>query len=364
MRLVIRDRSRRGFTLIELLVVIAIIAILIALLVPAVQKVREAAARTQSTNNLKQIGLACHSFHDANKRLPFNGSGTAVGGVAYSIQAETGSFTTGSWAFQILSFIDQAPAFNATNAAGTPGVISPYPTTAFPAYMCPGRGRPTTGLNYPTSDYVLNVLINSPLNGGNSLTAASAATGIPTQPGAYNALDAKRTLVSISDGTSNTILVGHGSIPVSCYTSLASPNWEGNIYVGGGVLAAAAITPISVVGAAPGNRTACGFRNPTGDTTPLALPTAAVSTNIAPAMGTEVASGTCFFGQDPSAALWTGTTAALTTTHSEFCWGGPFSQGGLMGMADATVRMFPYQTNNLPQFLTSNGGEVVTLPDT
>src|SRR5271154_4674102 len=131
----LKARKSSGFTLIELLVVIAIIAILIALLVPAVQKVREAAARTQCTNNLKQIGLACHGYHDANKRLP----------EGYVVNPAVQPVPGWAWSALILPYIDQEPLWADLKAdLKTPNgpTVNAFTTQRLAVFICPSD--PTT----------------------------------------------------------------------------------------------------------------------------------------------------------------------------------------------------------------------------
>ena len=142
------NNSRKGFTLVELLVVIAIIGILISMLLPAVQAVREAARRTQCLNNLRQCGLAVLNFESAHMDFPTAGltSGTVVAdssGTGDGVRSPFGRENL-SWAFQILSFIEQGnvEVLRNGNAAGEFGTEAIYnELVSIPAYTCPSRNE-------------------------------------------------------------------------------------------------------------------------------------------------------------------------------------------------------------------------------
>ena len=199
--------KKHGFTLVELLVVIAIIGVLVALLLPAVQAAREAARRTQCINNLKQIGLALHSFHDAKKKLPPGGikPGDKYGGLG--------------WRVVVLPFLEEAALFDSFNENETTPVANlTVGLKPVRGYFCPSgtnlmsiygsgevNGVPTYTAHYfgvsgpenkdPTGrDYPVKI------NSGSS--RGDFAIGGPLYP------ESKVRLKDVTDGTSETLIVG------------------------------------------------------------------------------------------------------------------------------------------------------------
>jgi prepilin-type N-terminal cleavage/methylation domain-containing protein/prepilin-type processing-associated H-X9-DG protein len=206
-------KKRRGFTLIELLVVIAIIAILIALLVPAVQKVREAAARTQCINNLKQIGLALHGYHDANKKLP-KGC-TPDEDTTGNVTASWGS----SWKVFILPYLDQGPMFSKWVFTGSSGYSNGANGTiidglTLAVYRCPSSALPDfSTYQNPNSPGFEMFTCYTGISGSAADSATWASNGNAGIVSGSGILfpNSAVTMVGITDGTSNTIMVGEQS---------------------------------------------------------------------------------------------------------------------------------------------------------
>jgi prepilin-type N-terminal cleavage/methylation domain-containing protein len=356
-------RTRSAFTLIELLVVIAIIAVLIGLLLPAVQKVRMAASRIQSGNNLKQIALAFHAYQDANGYLPQNGAWNYDGWLFGPYRGQWNYYAPypkdllcATWCVKILPFVEQGNLISSETSWNF--------TTPIKTFMDPARGG--SGLSSvpwsggfdgtmykagPVTDYAANlILIGSTLNtiGPCDSGGCSYANGQIHQ--------FKRTLEGITDGTSNTLMVGTKALAVQVYSQRGCSSFA-TTYGGSQSCYDSPITD-------PGNERSGTVRSWGPDTTWY----------IAGANDNAVDQTNPYRYDIPGSTYrikpsWDWFYSTFTVTQdtldqsAEYGWGSPYPGGAPMAMADGSVRTVSYSVTYriVIPLVTPTGGEVFTL---